>query len=139
MRSRLPYIFFALAAILAIAAVVLLIVRPGVRPVPPPTTKPSAPAPSEVEKASAAPDNASQPIPVPDPETALAELGIENRQLAAAHEVVAVVERSHSVVVDLQVPEVAVGNALDLYEQRLEAVEFPASWGAFVPLTDLGG
>jgi outer membrane protein OmpA-like peptidoglycan-associated protein len=82
MRSRLPYIFFALAAALAIAAVVLLIVRPGVRPVPPPTIKPTVPAPSEVDKTKAALDAASQPVPVPDPETTLAELGIG---LAAAN------------------------------------------------------
>jgi OmpA-OmpF porin, OOP family len=38
-RSRLPYFFLALAAVLAVAALVLLIVRPGVKPAPLPETR----------------------------------------------------------------------------------------------------
>ena len=43
-RSKLPYFFLGLAAVLAVTALVLLILRPGVKPEPPPIGRPIPPA-----------------------------------------------------------------------------------------------
>lgn len=69
--SRLPYFFLGLAAVLAIAALVLLILRPGVEPEKPigGTPAPKEPVPPKIE-------NLDQPVPPEDPETALKNLGI---------------------------------------------------------------
>ena len=72
-RSKLPYFFLGLAAVLAASALVLLILRPGVKPEPAaapanPTVEPPPPLPVEnPDPSTAAPE---------DPETALKELGI---------------------------------------------------------------
>lgn len=75
-RSKIPYLFLGLAAILALAALVLLILRPGVQPPAPP---PQAPPPKQEtaasdEKTKAALDAAAQPIPETTPETPRATL-----------------------------------------------------------------
>jgi outer membrane protein OmpA-like peptidoglycan-associated protein len=77
-RSKLPYFFLGLAAVLAVAALVLLILRPGVKPEPLPEPPPPAagmPKPGETPppEEPAAPQN---------PETSLKDLGIG---LAAAN------------------------------------------------------
>ncbi len=53
-RSRLPYFFLALAAMLAVSALVLLIVRPGVKPAPLPQAAP-------VQENAATPEPAHTP------------------------------------------------------------------------------
>ncbi|MFZ9937693.1 MAG: OmpA family protein [Luteolibacter sp.] len=71
-RSKIPYLFLGLAAILALVALVLLIVRPGVHPPAPPAHSPPAQpqtaGPDDQTKASL--DAAAQPIPEPTPDTA---------------------------------------------------------------------
>ncbi len=75
-RSKIPYLFLGIAAILALVALVLLILRPGVHPpAPPPQVPPTEPqtaVPDEKTKASL--DASAQPIPEPAPDTALATL-----------------------------------------------------------------
>lgn len=72
-RSKLPYLFLWLAALIAVSALVLLILRPGVKP--PPTAPPSKPLvetivpPEVVEKLD-------KPLPKEDPTTKLDELGV---------------------------------------------------------------
>jgi outer membrane protein OmpA-like peptidoglycan-associated protein len=73
-RSRLPYFFLALAAVLAVAAVLLLIFRPGTQPGQPPDPSPASPG--DMEKAAAALDAAARPDPEADPEGALGEIGV---------------------------------------------------------------
>lgn len=76
-RSKLPYFFLALSAVLAISAVALLFVRPGTpKPLPPP------PPPVEKPEASAKPDlpppvaNLGE-MPTPEtPEDVLKNLGV---------------------------------------------------------------
>ena len=79
-RSKLPYFFLGLAAVLALSALVLLILRPGVKPepasprpasaVPRPTVNPAPALPSDSPDLPAAPEN---PSPVPkDPGTSAA-------------------------------------------------------------------
>jgi outer membrane protein OmpA-like peptidoglycan-associated protein len=72
-RSKIPYLFLGLAAVLALAAVALLILRPGVHPDVPPPDAPPAPRQETTTKdaTTAALDAAAEPIPEPDPETAL--------------------------------------------------------------------
>ena len=72
-RSKLPYFFLGLAAVLAASALVLLILRPGVKPKPA-----AAPANPTVETPSPLPvENPDPSTAAPeDPETALKELGI---------------------------------------------------------------
>ncbi len=84
-RSKLPYFFLGLAAVLAVAALVLLIVRPGVKPEPlekTPTARP--PAAKTEPQTTPIPDPAgSVDTPAPEsPETILKDLGIG---LATAH------------------------------------------------------
>lgn len=69
-QSRLPYFFLGLAALLAISALVMLIVRPGVKPAPQPDRKQVQQAPPEKI------DGIDKPIPPEDPETILKNLGI---------------------------------------------------------------
>ena len=68
--SRLPYFFLGLAALLAISALVMLIVRPGVNPEPPVDRKQVQQAPPEKI------DGIDKPIPPEDPETILKNLGV---------------------------------------------------------------
>ncbi|RYD49055.1 MAG: OmpA family protein [Verrucomicrobiaceae bacterium] len=72
-RSKLPYFFLGLAAVIAAAAVVMLILKPGV-PVSMPPAGPGSgavtpPAPPPVEGLTA-------PVKPEDPDTVLADLGI---------------------------------------------------------------
>jgi outer membrane protein OmpA-like peptidoglycan-associated protein len=69
--SRLPYFFLGLAALLAISALVLLIVRPGVNPEPLPDQgqRQPTPPPERIDGIDKAP-------PPPDPETILKNLGV---------------------------------------------------------------
>jgi OmpA-OmpF porin, OOP family len=74
-HSRTPYFFLGLAAVLAVAALVLLLLRPGVGPDTP--KKPDAPvttAALPIKEDSA--DPLSQPQTPDDPETVLKDLGI---------------------------------------------------------------
>jgi outer membrane protein OmpA-like peptidoglycan-associated protein len=71
-RSKLPYFFLALAAVLALLALVLLILRPGVKPEPAPVSATSTAEALVVPKI----DNIDQPTPPQDPETLLKELGV---------------------------------------------------------------
>lgn len=78
-RSKMPYFFLGLAVILAVAALVLLLLRPGVTPEPLPDT-PTAPPPPAVETTqilelddSADP---ADPAVSRDPEAVLKDLGI---------------------------------------------------------------
>jgi OOP family OmpA-OmpF porin len=70
-RSKLPYFFLGLAAVLAVSALVLLILRPGVKPTPiiqAPSSPTQAP-PAEIK-------NIDTPIEPPTAEQALKDLGI---------------------------------------------------------------
>ncbi len=85
-RSKLPYFFLGLAAVLAVSALVLLILRPGMNPEPPP----ASPAES-AESADAIIPQPEQTPPAPedspapqDPEAILKDLGVG---LAAANPV----------------------------------------------------
>lgn len=71
-RSKLPYFFLGLAAVLAVTALVLLILRPGVEPEPAPSRETAAEEKPVIPKI----DNIDEPIPTQDPETALKELGV---------------------------------------------------------------
>jgi len=72
-RSKLPYFFLALAAVLAVSALVLLIVRPGVKPAPLPETRaPEKPAVLEPVKA---PEASPNPISSPERQTIPGEPG----------------------------------------------------------------
>ncbi len=71
-RSKLPYFFLGLAAVLVVAALVLLILRPGVTPEPAPLTETPAAENSPVPKI----EHIDAPTPPQDPETILKELGI---------------------------------------------------------------
>jgi outer membrane protein OmpA-like peptidoglycan-associated protein len=71
-RSRLPYFFLGLAAMLAISALVLLIVKPGVKPGPLPPSR-------TVEEKTEVPEPVKIPeeiIAPPNPDTILSDLGI---------------------------------------------------------------
>lgn len=73
-RSKLPYFFLALAAVLAISALILLILRLKERSAaaaakPPATTTSTQAAPAKI-------DNLAQPVPPEDPETVLKNLGV---------------------------------------------------------------
>ncbi len=74
-RSKLPYFFLGLAAVLAVSALVLLILRPGVKPEPPPIGGSPTPEPAVVEPPAETAPPATVP-PAEDPETALKNLGI---------------------------------------------------------------
>jgi outer membrane protein OmpA-like peptidoglycan-associated protein len=71
--SRLPYFFLGLAAVLAVSALVLLILRPGVKPDHPPSGgRPAVETlvlPAKIE-------HLDEPAVPQDPETALKDLGI---------------------------------------------------------------
>lgn len=71
-RSKLPYFFFALAAVLAIAALVLWIVRPGVHP----PRELVRPAPPEIPVAPAKIEGMDEPAPHEDTASVLKDLGI---------------------------------------------------------------
>jgi len=71
-RSKLPYFFLGLAAVLAVSALVLLILRPGVKPTP----VVQAPPPPRVPSVSPEIKQSAEPIPPPTPEQALQDLGI---------------------------------------------------------------
>lgn len=75
-RSKVPYFFLALAAVLAVSALVLLIVRPGVNPPRPPVTpaagstaanRPSVPGGPATEPAPARPTDPSVTPETPQP------------------------------------------------------------------------
>ncbi len=69
-RSKLPYFFLGLAAVLAAVALVLLILRPGVKPpVRSGTPPPSAALPPKIPALT-------EPAPPEDPATVLADLGL---------------------------------------------------------------
>lgn len=71
-RSKLPYFFLGLAAVLAVAALVLLIVRPGVKPEPPArgdTASSETPTPPKI-------GGLDEPAAPENPETVLKDLGI---------------------------------------------------------------
>jgi OOP family OmpA-OmpF porin len=71
-RSRLPYFFLGLAALLAVSALVLLIVRPGVKPAPLPQAAP-------VQGNAATPESAhasQETIVQQDPATITGDLGL---------------------------------------------------------------
>lgn len=70
-RSRLPYFFLGIAALLAVSALVLLILRPGVKPETPPET-PRVTDTVPIPESSPADDSAAKQ----DPETVLRELGV---------------------------------------------------------------
>ena len=72
-RSRLPYFFLGLAALLAVSALVLLIVRPGVKPAPLPQSPAVQESTSTPGPATAAPQ---QTIAPQDPETIPGDLGL---------------------------------------------------------------
>lgn len=71
-RSKLPHFFLGLAAVLAVAAVVLLILRPGVKPETPMASESPpeiAPPPEKIARLD-------EPAPTEDPETVLKDLGV---------------------------------------------------------------
>ena len=73
-RSKLPYFFLGLAALLAVAALVLLLLRPGVKPEPPPIAAPPVP---ETETAPLQEiEQLATPVAPENPETVLQDLGI---------------------------------------------------------------
>jgi outer membrane protein OmpA-like peptidoglycan-associated protein len=72
-RSRLPYFFLGLAAMLAVSAVVLLIVKPGVKPEPLPPPRAVVEEKAEVPEPVRIPEDIVAP---PNPETVLSDLGI---------------------------------------------------------------
>ncbi len=76
-RSKVPYFFFVFAALLAVAAAIILILKPGVptasptveqQPIPVPPVTPGPP-PEEIKGLDA-------PVPPDDPDTVLSDLGI---------------------------------------------------------------
>jgi OOP family OmpA-OmpF porin len=78
-RSKLPYFFLALAAVLALAALVLLFIRPGTprvveQPPPPVVVEEEKPAPTP-ELPPAVPNLAEMPVPE-TPEQVLENLGV---------------------------------------------------------------
>ncbi|MEO8614312.1 MAG: OmpA family protein [Luteolibacter sp.] len=73
-RSKLPYFFLGLAAVIAVAAVAMLIVRPGVRPKPLPPT--AAPAASNSKVPPPNIGNLTDPGKQEDPAVVLKDLGI---------------------------------------------------------------
>jgi OOP family OmpA-OmpF porin len=78
-RSKLPYYFLGLAALLAVAALVLLILRPGVKPAPlPETPAASTPVAETAPETAAIPETADsgETTPPENPETVLKDLGI---------------------------------------------------------------
>jgi len=76
-RSKLPYVFLALAAVLAVAALVLLVLRPGVEPEPLPEP-PADSSPAADAGTEAGPDaiETGDPLTPQDPEAFLKDLGI---------------------------------------------------------------
>lgn len=71
-RSKLPHFFLGLSAVLAVAAVVLLILRPGVKPETPPVRE----SPPEITPPPAKIARLDEPAPPEDPETVLKDLGV---------------------------------------------------------------
>ncbi|MES2657081.1 MAG: OmpA family protein [Verrucomicrobiota bacterium] len=71
-RSKLPYFFLGLAAVISAAAVVLLIVRPGVHPKPREVKNPPVVEPVPPPKINGLGD----PVAPEDPDTVLADLGV---------------------------------------------------------------
>ncbi len=71
-RSKLPYFFLGLAAVISAAAVVMLIVRPGVPPKPRETTNPAPVAPVVPPKI----EGLVEPVVPENPDTVLADLGV---------------------------------------------------------------
>jgi outer membrane protein OmpA-like peptidoglycan-associated protein len=81
-RSKLPYFFLGLAAVLAVAAVLLLILRPGVQPETPPSVESANVAPppaAETPRADPQPppkiDLPADPVAPQDPATVLKNPG----------------------------------------------------------------
>lgn len=72
-RSKLPYFFLGLAFILAVAALALLIIRPGVSTYQPP---PPIKVPNESMMPEKVVKNLNQPVPQDNPATKLDELGV---------------------------------------------------------------
>ena len=71
-RSKLPYFFLGLAAVIAAAAVVMLILKPGVK-----SSLPAVePTPIEIPQPPPKIGNLSEPVVPENPETVLADLGI---------------------------------------------------------------
>jgi OOP family OmpA-OmpF porin len=71
-RSKLPHFFLGLSAVLAVAAVVLLILRPGVNPQTPPARE----SPPEITPPPPQIARLDEPTPPEDPETVLKDLGV---------------------------------------------------------------
>jgi OOP family OmpA-OmpF porin len=75
-KNTVPYIFLGLATVLAAAALVLLIMRPGAKK---PETQPPAPATAPADETTAAPapiDGLDDPMPTDTAEETLSNLGI---------------------------------------------------------------
>jgi len=75
-RSKVPYFFLGLAAVLAVAALVLLILRPGFDPEPPPPVQ-QVIVPPPVRDVTAALEPTVQPDPEPVLEIQPSDLGLE--------------------------------------------------------------
>ena len=71
-RSKLPYFFLGLAAVISAAALVLLIVRPGVHPKPQETKNPTPVETAPPPKI----DGLVEPVVPENPDTVLADLGV---------------------------------------------------------------
>ena len=71
-RSKLPYFFLGLAAVISAAALVLLIVRPGVHPKPQETKNPTPVETTPPPKI----DGLVEPVVPENPDTVLADLGV---------------------------------------------------------------
>lgn len=85
-RSKVPHFFLGLAAVLAVVAVVLLILKPGVKPLDTPAVDPSPPTPRVAPPTISGLDKSTTPE---DPNTVLADLGLG----VAATDPVALVEQ----------------------------------------------
>ena len=71
-RSKLPYFFLGLAAVISAAALVMLITRPGVHPKPPEAPAPIMATPATPPKIT----GLVEPVVPENPNTVLADLGI---------------------------------------------------------------
>ncbi|MEO5915092.1 MAG: OmpA family protein [Luteolibacter sp.] len=71
-RSKLPYFFLGLAAVISAAALVLLIVRPGVHPKTPEAVHPQVASPVAPPKIN----GLAEPVAPEDADTVLADLGV---------------------------------------------------------------
>ena len=71
-RSKLPYFFLGLAAVISAAALVMLITRPGVHPKPPEAPAPIVATPDTPPKIA----GLVEPVTPENPNTVLADLGV---------------------------------------------------------------